>query len=182
MSDLKNVLSRVQKVEPSAYIGGGALRDHLNNRRIKDIDIFVPETANLDKIEKLFVAAGTHKLTKTTKSSDYFDFADPTVVEAREYSPLYTGLPINIIAMRETHFPIEVNMNRFDFGLCRIAFDGDTIITTPEYEHDRDNEVLTLRRCENQTQLDRSMERYERFRNKYDWPMVIPEELNKWAA
>jgi hypothetical protein len=179
MSDLNNVLSRIQKVEPHAYIGGGALRDLLNNRRIKDIDVFVPETADLGKIERLLLVS--HKLTKTTKSSDYFDFADPTVVEAREYTPRITGLPINIIAMRDSHFPIEVNMNRFDFGLCRIAYDGAWHIS-PDFDHDRYGQVLTLRRCENQTQMARSLERYKRFTEKYDWPLVIPEEFKKWAA
>ena len=158
------------------------MRDFHNDRPVKDIDIFVPATADLDQIERLFVDVPTHKLSKTTKSSDYFDFADATVREAREYTPLYTGLPINIIAMADSHFPIEVNMNRFDFGLCRIAYDGVKLYQPEEYWHDVANQVLTLRRCENQTQMDRSLERYKRFAAKYEWPLVIPEEFKKWAA
>lgn len=172
------ILKKVKEVEPLAYVGGGALRDLSCDRPIKDIDIFVPERTDLDKLGALF--SDTHSVAKVTKSSDYFDFADPTVKEAREYAPIEHGLPINFISMKDSHFPMSINMGRFDFGICRIAYDG-LVHPTPEFIHDLDNQVFTLRRCENQEQFERSMARYERLKRKYNWPLVVPEEFGQYV-
>ena len=180
LSYISAILSRVKKADPSAYVAGGALRDLFNNRPVKDVDVFVSAETDIKNVERRFTTdfVRFHQ----TMSSDYFDFADPTVKWTQEYRPHLSSfpVPVNIIALAPSHAPLMENIHRFDFGFCRIAYDGETITHTPEYSHDINNKVLTLRRCENEAQMDRSMARYARFFLKYPWPLVVPEEFKKF--
>jgi hypothetical protein len=182
-----DLLSRIQTIAPDAHVAGGAVRDVLRDsgqgamiESINDIDIFFGRkltSSNKECEAERDRAASILNLVNDDfgyKSDDiwygrYEGFSDNiiwgTKRSERHFSKRdvnhgqYT--PLNFVWLNEVLTP-EENIARFDFGLCRVAFDGKRIITTPEYEHDVRNGCLTMLRADGYHQFCYSMMRYTR--------------------
>lgn len=155
------LLAKIHETCPSAIIAGGALRDLYIGPTPKDLDIFLPRDAQLPVMT----------MAEGEQSAKF----DDTVA----YQFVYSGypLPINCIFCEQQVMPMQ-RFQRFDFGICKIAFDGQQIIPHDEFLWDLKSECFTLRRCDSQVGLAYSIGRYNRLRQKYQWPMVIPSTLN----
>ena len=76
----------------------------------------------------------------------------------------------------------EENVARFDFGLCRIAYDGERFDTHWSYESDRMDELFALRRCVSPQTLLLSLTRYKRLEQKYvGWDLVVPSKFSEFV-
>src|SRR3546814_2316422 len=83
---------------------------------------------------------------------------------------LWGGLEVQIVPVTTTPKGL---LERLDFGICQIGFDGTDVIRTPAYVRDRDNQTFTLIRCDNADQKERSRQRFERLSVKYPgWSFV----------
>lgn len=168
----KDALAAVQAVCPEAVIAGGCLRDLDNGREVKDIDIFVTG-------EKEGVLRGLHE----RMSSDGFDAEE---IDTASMYPV--GERNEVVGFFEVRFddldvPAQIIMvnwdtakicDRFDFGICRIAFDGERLIRTGEYEADKHDEVFRLRRERDDIELVASIHRFARLSRKYEgWPFAL---------
>ena len=173
-------LQKVRVYFPGALIAGGALRDLDNGRPIKDIDIFAPNCTDL-KMAKAF-AEGLSNAPVKTLSSERRVNDEGRVYEEWAATDL---LAIFDIQAEELDYQLiaikggpEDILKRIDFGICRIATDGEQIIRTDEYNADRVNECFTLHRCDDSSQYDRSLRRHERLVKKYvGWPLKIAPHL-----
>lgn len=179
----QRLILAVRKVREEAVVAGGFMRDIRNGRPVKDVDIFVRPLNHNEYAEFTGLINVTHPdpEPRTLDGDEYFEW-EPWVKRTTEYQSDDGWPAVNLIEIdipRGLPFT-ETLLNRFDFGLCRIAWDGDGVLTTVDYMHDADNQIITLRRCENMEQFVRSMQRYERLRQKYEWPLVILEEHAKF--
>lgn len=175
-TELGDILSSIHPFAPEAHIAGGAVRDLILNRPVKDIDLFVSAENALAVAQKI---KQVRPFFVSVRGGDYFEW-DPTIVEVAEYEG--NGLlPINLISLNVPNLTIDKNLQRFDLGLCRVAHDLTGIIYTPEFWHDVDRKQFTVCACRNETQYGHTLVRYGRLKGKYDWPLVTPPEFQKFV-
>lgn len=176
------VLARIHTIAPEALLAGGALRDLDNNRPVKDLDVFVNDRTDFN----ILTAALSEFYPDRVSFKDYqhtsvYHENDNTVASVS----LYEGSllpPLNVIGVYGDINPMG-RFARFDFGLCQIAFNGQHMIETEAYRHDRANRLLTMIRCESLPAFQRSLVRYHRLTGKYvDWPLVIPTKYVRYAT
>lgn len=138
LRELVQLTSRCLK--KPVLVAGGAPRDILHNKPVRDIDIFVPD----------YYSGSVKSLISALRCVDvvYAQFN-----ASNEYSKqglrmswlvtLPTGFhmyPIQLIAFAEE--PIEV-VKQFDFGLCQVWIDGRRLGWTQKYSRDHDNQRMT---------------------------------------
>lgn len=165
---------------PEAMLAGGALRDLDNGREVKDLDIFVKG----GKLEALYQL-------HSRMSSDgiYVEDIDPDaqypIGDGNDVTGYFTcgfeGLdkPVQIIMV---DYPFEILLERFDYGICRILYDGKQLHVHADYIEDQEAQVFRLRRERNNIELSASVHRYARIVQKYEgWRWLGYEKpFNLW--
>jgi hypothetical protein len=173
MTDLEKaneyILKPLRSIGIPAIIVGGFMRDQLTGRPWKDIDLIVPYWAHTEAAEALF-----GKIPSIAPVGD----ADPLYVHfclyAQYEDTFYREdwpVKVNLIIWREE---CEVSMQdaarRVNFGLCQIAWDGETVFKTAAFDEDFAKERFTLMRTD--MGLEGSMNHWLRLQDKYrGWPM-----------
>jgi hypothetical protein len=170
---LADLLKVAQTRDPAAHVSGGCMRDMILKREIKDIDIFIHHDA-FEETDRDFLINRGFSLSRSISGGS--GFSDPTVRAANDYKAP-GGIMVSLISMAKP-MTISEHLERHDFGICRVAFDGRTIIRHPDFDRDAAAQEFVLRRCESQWQFDRSLARYARLSKKYPgWRLVVPESL-----
>lgn len=178
MLDCNNVLRLIQAVAPEALVAGGLVRDHLLGRPIKDVDVFVStkDDAEWDELlEELLDGPLRGGQTRFRCGATYKQWKmRPEVVGVIEIATHHDPRPINIIGLNTPNFGPAAVCGQFDFGICRVAYDGKQIYKTPEFEYDAANEYMSLLRCDNENDFKRAQKRFERLSQKYPgWALNI---------
>jgi hypothetical protein len=148
-----------KKLYPSAIIAGGYLRDLYLGKTPKDIDVWLPDGEYSSKTlcghRGISDSEYQRSVTGVFKDGDY----EIIEVDWNRYAPLLLGGPF-------WKFVIE----RFDMGICQIAWDGIDLHTTEAFKKDVENKTITYLRTWNE---DSKMSRIQRIRSKYpDWKFV----------
>ena len=88
-------------------------------------------------------------------------------------------VPVCIIGLVPDYADPHRNMSRFDFGICKAAFDGKQVIRTDAFDADAEEQTFTLCRADNGAQFAYSMVRFKKITAaRYSgWSLVIPEEF-----
>jgi hypothetical protein len=170
----KTLLAAVREVLPDAVIGGGCLRDLDNGREVKDIDIFT-SGANMRRL--------TNNRDELIEAGFDCDEIDPDklypIGDGNDVVGHFdilggVGLPVQIIVV---NWPIARIVERFDFGICWLAFDGETLTRPVEYDEDKRDKVFRLRRQRTNEEMVASVHRYARLSRKYEgWRFALYEE------
>ena len=173
------ILYVIKNLCPAAHIGGGAVRDTLLERPIKDIDLFL-DVASIDAAAKLL--RSEFSFVQTGERKSYKMSSDPTVVRVATFEKADETIPICLIGLKQTQ-GMQANLARFDFGLCMAGWDGDKVYTAPEYKIDSEQKTFTLCRADNQTQFDYSMSRFDKMTaDRYaGWQLVVPAKFKALA-
>lgn len=162
----RNKLSEIQETFPNAAIAGGCLRDLYHGVEIKDIDVFIPNADN-PKIHSLleeYKKDHSHTITRSIRAkTDYKEWVASTEVET-VFTMKIGSLSIDVIGV--TSNPDQI-IERFDFGICQIQYDGYDVRYSPEFKMDCWNKTFTLIRCDKEDDWVRSMKRFEKFKQKY---------------
>ena len=185
MEQFKAILAEFKKAGGKGIIYGGALRDAFLGAPIKDIDIAVENTgANREAIEA-FVSARrdfdpveTSGLLGTTVHSQELHYGHfPDVVQSLTVETV-GQIPVNFV-MLDMGQPLTMRLvtERCDFGICQIAMSNGGFFVTEEWYTDYRNKTFTyLRDPFDEAQYQRSLRRWDRFKDKYpEWTMVCPE-------
>lgn len=168
-----DVLTKVQGIFPGAKIAGGAIRDLLNDKPIKDVDIFCPIKECPDGFFLTELSgAFQNDLTLDTvssycKSDDDLDARSiyavyklgNTIRLFNDTSPKY-AYKYDIILSHPAHSMKE----SFDLNLCQVEFDGTSISMTDAYKEAVQTKTL---RVLNINRADRQKARLERILQKY---------------
>jgi hypothetical protein len=166
-----------------ALIAGGACRDHILGRPVKDIDVFVPDQ---EGIEMKLGAAFGHLHVNPIIAAEYAG-AGGEVDHVYEVSfgddPFgETHIPVQAIVLAQGLDPIE-RARHHDFGICQAWYVEGTqtaigfIQATEAFHLDMGNKTFTLSHCEDVTQFDRSMRRWGRFKERFpEFTVVVSDE------
>jgi hypothetical protein len=173
-------LAAVREVFPGALIAGGALRDLDNDRPVKDLDVFAPDVPDLDvfapdvpDLDTLRARAASLERPGAVMGvmGGYESWATAECVGVLDISGPHADF--QLIGLRSGP---ETILPRLDFGICRIGYDGSEVIRTDEYLADQATQSFTLLRCDDESQRDRSLRRFDRLSEKYPgWVLVDPE-------
>jgi hypothetical protein len=170
-----------QAISSSVHIAGGAVRDTILDRPIRDIDIFLPHTAGEEAAALLRTEFG---YVKVGEWKQYLDFSDPMVVRVAKFEKADETIPICLIALAKDLSPHD-NIARFDFGLCMVAWTGGgPTITSKSFKRDVESQTFTLCRADNFAQFAYSMVRFEKLTtDRYkNWKLVVPSQFEALAT
>jgi Poly A polymerase head domain len=177
------ILTAIRGLDPTAHIAGGAVRDTLLERPIKDIDLFLgnaatDEAAALLRSQFGFVKVGEWK--------QYAMFSDPAVARVARFEKADEVTPVCLIGLhhewREER-TMQENLARFDFAVCMAGWDGEKVYTAPEYKADIEQKTFTLCRADDYAQFAYSMSRFRKMTvDRYvGWQLVVPLHFRKLA-
>lgn len=163
---------------PSAIVAGGAIRDYILGKPIKDIDVFVSyEDTDQFMFPSLVMANALNRDVLKEDWSTYMNI--PDVLAVYSMTP-YMELPVQIIVMKPGLSPVD-RIDQLDFGICQVWYNGVTKKCTPAFSEDAVNKTITLVHCENLHEFERSMTRYVRLSQKYsEFELLIPEQFQQY--
>jgi hypothetical protein len=166
--EARQVLDLVKKnFANDAVIAGGCLRDADNDRTINDIDVFVGNRYAGNAYAALLDAGYVR-----TKTLDQAYMTLDSSVMCCSYFERKHSLPVNVIEVYG-RCDLEAQLERFDFGICAIGWDGKNLIKAQRYQIDQQNETFTLRGYQTELQRKYSLERFARLSRKYPgWSIV----------
>lgn len=165
-SDWTRALARVHAAGGAdAVIAGGAVRDFLLGREIKDIDIFLQSHGFIadEKIArfafdgiKLQLTNGSYRPAEIGEVGTLWVYDDPF------------GTPVQLIFLdiNESVTP-AIAIEHCDFGLCRVAFDGEQLHMSGHFIADLAGQTMTLRRDMTTNNVERSKRRFDRLSVKF---------------
>lgn len=159
------ILKFIQKDIPGASLAGGYLRDAVLGGTPKDIDIFIPyvEPYVIDRVMQSYSAV-------EMKGAKYMPQQEVTriwdVVDSIKTELSTRKLPVQIIMLNKG-LNIEERIQQYDFGLCQIWTEGEIVYCTQSFVDDVNNKTCSLIVCEDDTQFQRSMRRFDRFKQRY---------------
>jgi hypothetical protein len=174
------ILEALKQIIPEAHIAGGAVRDTILDRSIKDIDVFLPHAAGDQAAALLRTEFG---YVKVGEWKQYLDFSDPMVVRVAKFEKADQTIPVCLIGLKEVLGPRD-NIARFDFGICQAAWiGGDSMITAGAFKRDIEGETFTLCRADDLAQYSYSMVRFEKLTaDRYkNWKLVVPSQFEELA-
>lgn len=177
-----------------AVIAGGALRDLSTGAPIKDVDVFVtakPGTEVKYRLDQVFGFTG--RTVVDAEVVDYLASMDGVVAvyeyDTNEYDVedpdkrINWVHPFQVIVLDHADFSPEAALERFDFGICQVVYDGECTWHTPAFVADIQLKTFTVCRADNKEQFDRSMIRFERLREKYpDYKLVVPDVFKVYQS
>jgi hypothetical protein len=171
---VKDAMQQMQREEPRTHLAGGAVRDTLLAREVKDWDIFYPfgDKLNNNVLDRWMGKSEC----PVQEGRQYFDWHSG-VMSVREHT--VGGNKLNLIGMAKFH-DVEENLARMDIGVCRVGVSpyGWHIVYGEGWQEDVRNNQLRLRRSDNYDQFLFSQKRLARLQKKYqDWDVVIDGTL-----
>lgn len=179
-----DILRAVQVYCPSAVLAGGCLRDRDNGRPVKDLDIFINAYGMTDTDLPIYRLQESG-FEITCELNDKTAYPEDQNLEVVLVATLHhPSLDVQLIF---TNWDTARIVERFDYGICRIAFDGEKITRPPEYDEDREARVFRLRRDRpTPVSMRGSIHRYARLSQKYEgwtwWPYETPEDAFVFAG
>lgn len=160
LGHFREILEVVRWEFPGSHpvIGGGALRDSILGRPIKDVDVFLraKDHDNLDSELTTFIRP-------------------PIIVQhgygradmhgAWDFKQQLCGFDVQLILA--DFEDLQDLAHTFDIGLSRVTFDGRALYVTKEFEEDAADKAFRIRRADNHYEVERSLRRIERHSVKY---------------
>lgn len=181
--DYKETLTAIQTIASQAHIAGGAPRDTITGKPIRDVDVFLPDTG--DNIKKVAALLRSHfHYVQVGQFENYEGFSEPAMTCVAKFEKWDETIPICLIGLKEYAADPWANIDRFDFGICMVAYAGREIIRDSRFSDDLEAQTFTLCRADNERQLIYSLSRYEKITaERYaGWGLVIPDEFRSLAA
>jgi hypothetical protein len=176
----RRLLKAIQVPCPTAVLAGGALRDRDNGREVKDLDIFINarDMTEADRLVGSLIGAGFDIVWEPSDVTAYPEDQNLEVVVVAELRTAIVNYDVQLIF---TNWDTAKIAERFDYGICRLSFDGTSIVRPPEYDEDREAKVFRLRRDRpTPISMRGSIHRYARLTaSKYAgwtwWPYEAPQ-------
>lgn len=174
------ILETLHKAKIPAVLAGGTVRDHILNRPVKDIDVFVPSCAAGELV--LTWTGWEPEGIKALRNSDlsYAPWSDGSVQWTVTLD--WKGHKVQIIGVYLKEFTARNIVERMDFGLCQAWYDREEgFLNTEHFTMDAEDEKLTLLRADNEKQREYSLKRYARLTaEKYaGWPLVDESHVQR---
>lgn len=169
-----------------AAIAGGAIRDHLLNRPVKDVDIFAEHRGTERNLELLREAMGDAWAVKRVAGELEFIYARtmPEVAEVYDFwkrsgsdDDIFTiqqDWKYQVVFLNPPHVGIENVLDRFDIGLCKvgITLEHKPIAFTMDFMWDFSNQRITIVKPLEGSAMEAARDHATRIQTKYaGWPI-----------
>lgn len=167
-SEWRDVLREVQEVFPSAVIAGGALRDSMWDKPVKDVDILVPVTfdyiGSLDAAyEAVWNMFSGQDIVLDSQSQYGVKCKEDEDRDLYAIFKLTRGYKYDIILCT----PDAARIETFDINICQISYDARKLLFTGDYAHGfltRQIKVVNVNRTDrNAARVQRLLEKYPNF-------------------
>ena len=175
-----DILERFKAQGIPAVIAGGAPRDFILHRDIKDIDVWVPA----DSFGSLFNTArealgDLGEPTFDRQSSREYHNWQPAIMGFVEYE--LGGWKIQVVGLRigATEFTPESVLNTFDLGICMAAYTIERgVVISKAFSDDALASTMTIQYPMDNHMFATAHRRYTRLLAKYPgWKFGIAESL-----
>lgn len=162
LAPYRRLLSAFAQQGHRAFIGGGAVRDAIFGREIRDVDVFVmPHMLDEDLLRE---ATATQVMGVEPIKAQHFGYVLPDVAGQFVYERGDLHFEVNVVPMRDFYSPVEL-AERMDFGICQAVLDAASVLhVTEAWVGDMALRKFTLTDPE---KIDRSLRRWERLSAKY---------------
>jgi len=179
------LVTDLKAIDPRAHIAGGAIRDLLLGKQVKDYDIFVPAFTDdaFQSIKGGITQMDVQKMLGAPTYSDYgrqYHQWDPELMGVANYK--IDGCDVQVIWVKSEHADIYQNVERFDLGVCRVGCDTSwSLVYGDGFVADVRDKVFRLRTCKNPSQFSNSISRINRLKQKYiEWGVYIPAQFGDY--
>lgn len=165
----QRALKHIRRCFPHALLVGGALRDRDNGVGVKDLDIFIEASRDeIGAVEEAqdYIDKTLGWQTELVDTSVYAEWFGSTRILGILRAKRQSMPTIELIFCSFPSTPEEV-FQRVDFGSSQIAFDGEVIYKTNNYESDYRMKRFRLVTEADDKQMVRRLERWARLREKY---------------
>ena len=162
------MLDELGQIYPQVVLAGGSLRDLDHGVAPKDLDIFI-ESSGIDESVELNKMLGGEALPDDTENVIYpQSMEEISLVSSYDLnSGILSNPPELPVQFIFCNWKVHSIWKRFDYGLTRIMFDGNSVFFSEDYERGRKDKVFELIRCDNEHALASSIKRYARFLPRY---------------
>lgn len=198
---ITSIFRKIQKEFPDALLAGGAVRDLVLNRPIKDGDIFIGGTPNKSIIHRKAFDK-THWIQNPTRfwrdllededwrvyvQLDTYNKSNDVHVDVviKLYNPQLTSFDKSKIDTFDIIFLLKPAksyfMEDFDFNICKAAYDGSNYLYADGFLKDISNKTITLSGPLDKNKIQYSMNVHlPRIKNKYPtYQTVVPLDYSK---
>lgn len=177
------LLQKLRERLPDACIAGGFIRDAVLEEEPKDVDIFVTGYPRQNRFIGALISAGLSDvdghMSQSVQYMKMFGEKDRVITGICEYKAgELLPWPVQIIAM-EKPCDLRTTLSEFDIGLCQVGYDGSSIVATPAFLHDFNNNRMTIMRRRNDKCYARTLRRLRRFLDKYS---TLDREFQVWTV
>lgn len=189
IQQFENILLKLQAVGIKGLIAGGACRDHMLGKPVKDIDVFVEFDEEIEKkLQAAFGVLHVHPIIAAEYAGAGGELAHVyDISESHDPFSLKDWLghtPVQVIVLAKGYDVLERTKHN-DFGICQVWYvEGmHRFGHTEAFHWDMTHKTFTLSHCEGQQQFDRSMRRwFGKFKERFQgFVLVVPQEFLQYA-
>ena len=147
-------LHKMLDIYPKIVLAGGALRDLDHDIPVKDLDFFIGCGSDSEAVslnEKL----GGKKLNENWSDNCWYPDSMREIILVNEQKSKLDGIPCQLIFV---NWNVTHIVQRFDYGLCRISYNGKDVNISEDYKKDKDAKRFRLIRADNPNALEVSVE------------------------
>lgn len=166
-------LALVKPHDPTAFVGGGALRDSILGVSIKDIDIFVGpgfDPARFEEVTDLRL----DDLQDHVDPTEYQDFFQGDLKDVFCFTPFAGALPVQIVQMARG-MTIREQLDRFDFSFCQVAWDGSFLTVGSSFYPDIERKIAGYAHTDEHPSYCGSVRRAVRLSDRFPgWRFIMP--------
>ncbi len=161
------ILAHMREQFPGSqvFIGGGAVRDGLHERAIKDVDVFIQRSA--------FDTLDCPVTTRVPCNAFIEQYGRDDMHGAWDFTGKFFEWPVQLIL---ADFDGMAQLaGSFDLGICQCVYhDTLGVYLTPDFIDDSEECVLRIVRADSELEIKRSMKRIERLALKYHEFAIAP--------
>ena len=136
---IKNVQRMVQEKNGPCIIAGGAIRDTVLGAHVKDVDVFISK-ANFKTSNIQTAVSGSWNL-DSISSKAKFERAYESYMIDDMHDIRVDPLPVQIIVLKCD--PEEYVTKCFDYGICKVWYDGQYTKFHNDFITDVNNKLIT---------------------------------------
>ncbi len=169
-------LQRLQSIHRNVVLAGGALRDLDLGLPVKDLDFFV-SAGNESEALALAKQMGAKEVENWEEldEEDRRCYPDSMreIIHVADLKKQVDGKTVQLVFVNWVVWNI---IERFDYGLCQIMFDGTKVKVTKAYSEGKADKVLKVVRADTPAALSSSVKRFCRWQDKfpgYDWQLGV---------
>ena len=165
----RDLFGIIREALPGTVMAGGCLRDRDIGVKVNDIDLFVPmasgEEKDLTAVKTILAQLGAERV-EILGDKMYPQGVDNQIIGVVEAKFVSCPLVFQLV-IGDWGSSIPDLFSRFDFSICKIAYDGRQIHRDPDYRIDRKSKLFRITSRRSRRAFEQSVQRYAKLLPKF---------------